>query len=464
VDWHRRKFLSLAGLTSFSAVAAACAKGFSSKDYRTPVPSSGGAGVPPGAAAGGPVPPHQVYDAHLPQVGPESVKQLVLEARDDTAIALDNEVGYPGWSFNGTIPAPVLRVRQGDTVQTTVTNRGSQGHSIDFHAAQTPWNQYYQLIVPGDSFSFTWTANHPGVFMYHCGTAPVLHHIANGMYGAIIVDPITPMRPAREYVLVQSEFYPSAGTGMRTADMDKMAAGDPRYVVFNGYANQYQAAPLAANPGELIRLYMVNAGPTLFSAFHVIGALFESVYPSGSPESALRWLQTWTVAPGDGAIFELTIPDEGLYPFVTHSFAYTGRGALGLIRVGNPPPLNAAKLPEAAATPAASKATAAPVTATAAVPAAVQAMQQTTTDNKFSATQMTAQAGKPITLTVTNKGQAIHNWNLVGQTGAEGTAIKTGLLNPGETQTITFTMTKPGTYSFQCDVHPAEMKGTLTVK
>lgn len=451
--WNRRQFLSLAGLSGALAVGVACTKGSTSRQ-----------------ASGGPVPAHQVYDAHAPQTGSESVKRIALEAREDTAIALDSEVGFPGWSFNGLIPGPILRVRQGDTVQTSVTNKGSQGHSIDFHAAQTPPNMNYQLILPGNTLSFAWTANHPGAYMYHCGTPPVLHHIASGMYGAIIVDPVTPMRPAREYVLVQSEFYPTAGTGMRTMDMDKMEAGNPAYVVFNGYANQYQDAPLTANPGELIRLYMVNAGPTLWSAFHVIGALFEAVYPTGSPENALHWLQTWTVAPGDGAIFELTIPDEGLYSFVTHSFAYTGRGAVGVIKVGNPPTTTGAPPPASSTTPAASAAPAAPLIASVqASPPAVaatggQTLQLTTTDNKFSATQLSAQAGKPITLTLTNKGQAIHNFSVVGQKDANGNDIKTALLNPGQTQAITFTLAKPGTYKFQCDVHPTEMTGTLAVK
>ena len=357
----RRRFLSIAGLTSLSlgsvATLAACKDkqpGTASATQAAASPAPAGAthaaaspapaatGSMPGMAMasatsgpqeGAPIPAHQVYDARPPQAGPETTKKLVLTTRNDTAIAIDKEVGYYGWSFNGTIPGPILRVRQGDTVETTITNKGTMGHSIDFHAAQTPWSKNYQIILPGDSFSFSWTANHAGVFMYHCGTPPVLEHIANGMYGAIIVDPPQPMRPAREYVIVQSEFYPTAGTGMRKLDLAAANAGNPRYVVFNGYANQYQETPLTAKAGELIRLYVVNAGPTLWSAFHVIGALFESVYPSGSLDSPLHWLQTWSIAPGDGAIFELTIPDPGTYPFVTHSFAYTGRGAIGLIKV-----------------------------------------------------------------------------------------------------------------------------------
>jgi nitrite reductase (NO-forming) len=112
-----------------------------------------------------------------------------------------------------------------------------------------------------------------------------------------------------------------------------MAAVLPDFVVFNGAANQYTQQPLPAAPGELIRLYVMNAGPTLFSAFHVIGAIFERVYHDGNPANVMRGIQTWTVPPGGGATFELVIPEAGQYPFVTHSFAYTGLGAVGLLDV-----------------------------------------------------------------------------------------------------------------------------------
>jgi nitrite reductase (NO-forming) len=174
--------------------------------------------------------------------------------------------------------------------------------------------------------------------MYHCGTPPVMHHIGSGMYGAIIVDPAQPLPPAKEYVLVQSELYlTQQSDGYYIPDGAKMNAITPSYVVFNGYANQYQSAPLMADPGQLIRLWVMNAGPTTFSAFHVIGALFQNSYADGNPANKQFGNQTVTVPPGGGYMVELTIPDAGLYPFVTHSFAYTGLGALGLIDVGNVP-------------------------------------------------------------------------------------------------------------------------------
>jgi nitrite reductase (NO-forming) len=171
--------------------------------------------------------------------------------------------------------------------------------------------------------------------MYHCGTAPVLHHISNGMYGAVVVDPETPLPLAREYVLVQSEFYASspAEANPWSGDMDKMLANRPDLMAFNGKAFQYRDQPLPADAGELIRLYVVNSGPTQFSAFHVIGAIFERVLVDGNPNNVLEGISTWTIPPGGGATFELSIPDAGQYPFVTHSFAYTELGAVGLIDV-----------------------------------------------------------------------------------------------------------------------------------
>jgi nitrite reductase (NO-forming) len=253
-------------------------------------------------------------------------------------------VPYELWTFEGTAPGPHLHVTEGVPVDFTLINdSGVMGHSIDFHAALLPWNKYYQMVEPGKQLSFTWTPQYPGVFLYHCGTPPVLMHIANGMHGAIVVEPKNgwPEKADREYVLVQEEFYPGDPDekGVHRGDINKMNLVQPDYVTFNGYANQYQAAPLAANPGELVRVYICNAGPTLFSAFHVIGTLFTASYPDGNPSNKQVGSQTVTVPPGGAYAVEMRIPDEGLYPFVTHSFAYTGRGALGLFKVGNPPPL-----------------------------------------------------------------------------------------------------------------------------
>ncbi|HEX6207221.1 MAG TPA: multicopper oxidase domain-containing protein, partial [Actinomycetota bacterium] len=265
------------------------------------------------------------------------------------AIEVEQEIAdgvtYHAWTFGGTAPGPVIRAKVGDTIRFTLNNKTNLqlSHSIDFHAAQTPWSVNYQPVLPGDSLTFDWVARFPGVFMYHCGVPPVLHHIANGMYGAIIVtpaDPLPELEPAREYVLVSSEFYPGDDPvqGVYEGDAAKMEAAEPEYVVFDGKANRYLDEPLVARPDELIRLWVMNAGPTIDNAFHVIGALIDHVYPDGNPTNALNGMQTWNIPPGGGAMFELRIPDEGQYPFVNHAFAYTGLGALGILDISEDAP------------------------------------------------------------------------------------------------------------------------------
>lgn len=325
------------------ALAAACGDTAGSKPAASrqngatrPLPNTAPAAAAPTTTAAAarlagklmPVP----YDAALPPLGAEPVKQIVLTATDDVLVPLGKEVTYPGWGFNGTVPGPILRVRQGDTIEATLVNKGTQGHSIDFHAAQTPWDRDFKTILPGQSYTFRFTANYPGCFMYHCGTPPVLHHIANGMYGAIIVDPQDgwPTPAASAYVLVQSEFYVTAGK----ADAAKMAAVQPDYLAFNGVPNQYADHPLTAKPGERVRLYVVNAGPSVFSGFHVVGTIFEAVYSNGNPANRLVGVQTHTVAPGEGSVFDLVMPEAGTYPIVTHAFAYASKGAVGMLKVG----------------------------------------------------------------------------------------------------------------------------------
>lgn len=279
------------------------------------------------------VPTHQTYDAQPPAAQQGDTVNINLVAKE-ALISIAPGVAYHAWTFNGSVPGPVLRVRVGQTVHFTLTNDASMSHSIDFHAAQTPWDVNYQPIAPGQSFSFDWKANYPGVFMYHCGTPPVMMHMANGMYGAIIVDPAQGWAPAHEYVLVQSEFYMTkAPDGSYNGDMNKMMTNAPDYVVFNGYANQYKDTPLQAKAGERIRLFLLNAGPSLFSAFHVIGAIFSDTYMDGNPANHMQGNQTVVVAPGGGYVVELTVPDPGKYPFVTHSFSAAMLGALGVLQV-----------------------------------------------------------------------------------------------------------------------------------
>jgi nitrite reductase (NO-forming) len=242
-------------------------------------------------------------------------------------IARSPDKAYRSMNFGGQVPAPTLRITEGDTVHFTLTNQGTMPHSIDFHAAQIAWSRVYQEVAPGASANFDWTAKYPGVFMYHCGAAPVLMHMADGMYGMVIVDPKGGRPPAREYVIVQSEFYGSGG------EYAKMLNDPPDVVVFNGQSLRYKTNPLVATAGELVRLFIVNAGPNSSSAFHVIGALFSHYESDGYPPNAQGMHQTIDVPPGDGALVELTFAEPGTYPFVTHKFSDASKGATGLFKV-----------------------------------------------------------------------------------------------------------------------------------
>jgi nitrite reductase (NO-forming) len=290
------------------------------------------------AAAAVPAAPHTPYDAALPALlplvpGTANVRTLEFVTTDRT-VDIAEGVRFAAWTFGGTVPGPVVHVKQGDTVKFVLTNRGTMPHSIDFHAAQVPPNMDYIDVKPNARFAFDWKADYPGVFMYHCGSPLVIAHLASGMYGAIVVDPATPLPPAREYVIVQSEFYVTGKQGdVQAVDVDKALKAEPDYVTFNGYVNQYKDAPLAAKAGERVRLSIVNAGPGNFSAFHVIGTIFENAYADGNPANAQHGMQTVTIPPGGAYMVEFTIPEEGTYPFVTHSFADVNKGALGVIKV-----------------------------------------------------------------------------------------------------------------------------------
>jgi nitrite reductase (NO-forming) len=276
-----------------------------------------------------------LVDAHAPPRTTANVRRVRIEIRHAT-LTIAPGVTYNAWTFDGRVPGPVLRVTVGDTIDFTLVNRAPMPHSMDFHAAEIAPNRAYVNVLPGDSLRYRFVARVPGAFLYHCGTAPVAMHIANGMYGAIIVDPKQPRAPASEFVLVQSEFYTQKGGGPDTAvlalDWQKLLGQAPDYVTFNGRSAQYATAPILVPPRQLVRLYVVNAGPNRVSSFHVVGGIFDHVYLDASAAPTLAGIQTVGVPVGGGAVFEVRLAEPGDYPFVSHAFADATKGAVGVLR------------------------------------------------------------------------------------------------------------------------------------
>ena len=242
------------------------------------------------------------------------------------------------WTFGDRVPGPVVRVRVGDTVKVTIRNKASIPHSIDFHAARVAPSRAFRDVPAGESWTFSFKATSPGVFMYHCGTAPVVHHIANGMYGMIIVEPKGGLpKVDRELAFVQSDFYVGATPGA-TADNDKLMAVNPDVVAFNGYAAQYKEHPIVVKRGERIRAFVLAAGPNTWSAFHVVGSMFDRAWIDGIfPENMTRGNQTLNLAASQGAVAEFRLDEEGTYPFVSHDFTSVAKGAVGLFRTEHAP-------------------------------------------------------------------------------------------------------------------------------
>jgi nitrite reductase (NO-forming) len=199
-------------------------------------------------------------------------------------------------------------------------------------------------IAPGQTISFEFTVNYPGVFMYHCGTPMVLEHIASGMYGMMIVEPREgyPTQVQREYAVIQSEFYTKPdpehrkvdGVPLYVLDTERVRSKAPTYTVFGGQYNRYVDHPLVAKPGERVRLFVLNVGPSNTSSFHVVGTIFDRVWMDGNPDNQLRGMQTVLLGSSSSAIVEFVIPEAGGYTMVDHHFANASQGAVGVIDAG----------------------------------------------------------------------------------------------------------------------------------
>ena len=245
------------------------------------------------------------------------------------------------WTFGDTVPAPVLRVKVGDTVRVHLVNPETNQlpHSIDFHASMVAWNDEMRSINPGEDLIYEFTATHAGVFMYHCGTTPTLHHIASGMFGMVIVEPADGLEPVdNEFAFVQNEWYVVEQAGFVSLEEASQAAPQPDIVSFNGVAGQYADNPIEVPVGETVRVFLLNAGPNIDSSFHVVGTIFDEVIKEGvhlERGNPGNWgSQAVDLAPAQGAIVEMSFAEDGLYPIVTHAFNFVDRGALGLFQAG----------------------------------------------------------------------------------------------------------------------------------
>ena len=308
------------------------------------VPHAGGGGAPTSGTEVEPdedAPEYVLHDPVAPALpdGDLHEIELVITEREMTVA--------PGivqivWTFGDTVPGPVLRVKVADTVRVTLVNpeENQLPHSIDFHSSLVAWNDEMRSINPGEELVYEFEAKYAGVYMYHCGTTPALHHIASGMFGMIIVEPEGGLDPVdHEYAFVQSEWYMVEQAGFVSLEEAAAAAPAPDAVVFNGVANQYADHPIEVPVGEEVRVFVLNAGPSIDSSFHVVGTIFHEVIKEGvhlREGNEGRWgSQAVDLSPAQGAIVEMRFDEDGLYPIVTHAFNFVGKGALGLFQAGD---------------------------------------------------------------------------------------------------------------------------------
>ncbi len=282
-----------------------------------------------------PGPEFQPYDPRLAPAPGGTEHEITLRATE-TVIEVAPGVTQEMWMFNDQFPGPPLRGKVGDIFTVTLVNEGRLGHSIDFHASKVAWNDEMRTIQPGESLVYQFEAKHAGAWMYHCGTAPALHHIGNGMFGAIIIDPPDLEPVDHEFLFVQSEIY--LGPDGQPGDLAKMQNEQDDAVVFNGYVNQYQHAPIRVEPDERIRAWVVDAGPSENSSFHIVGTVFDTVYKEGAyllrPDETQGGSQALDLQPAQGGFVEFSFDEAGLYLVVTHKFANVGKGALGVFQAG----------------------------------------------------------------------------------------------------------------------------------
>ena len=308
------------------------------------VPHSGSGHDAPANEAIEPDPDAPEYtprDPAVPDLEPGDVHEIELVVSEHEMTVAPGIV-QTVWSFGDSVPGPVLRVKVGDTVRVTLVNPETNKlpHSIDFHASMVAWNDEMRSINPGEELVYEFVAKYAGVYMYHCGTTPALHHIAQGMFGMIIVEPEGGLAPVEhEFALVQNEWYMVEQAGFISLEEASAAAPAPDAVVWNGIVNQYADHPIQVPVGEEVRVFVLNAGPSIDSSFHVVGTIFHEVIKEGVhlvEGNDGNWgSQAVDLAPAQGAIVEMRFDEDGMYPIVTHAFNFVGRGALGMFQAGD---------------------------------------------------------------------------------------------------------------------------------
>lgn len=268
-----------------------------------------------------------------------------LEAHEQVGRLADG-VEYTFWTFGGSVPGSFIRVREGDQVEFHLANHpdSKNPHNIDLHAVNGPGGgASASLVIPGQTATFTFEALNPGLYVYHCATSPVGMHIANGMYGLILVEPKAGLpKVDREYYVQQGEFYTRGDFGVaghQPFDMRRAIDEDPAYVVFNGSVGALMGEnSLTANVGETVRLYVGNGGPNLVSSFHVIGEIFDRVYTEAGTGNVNTNVQTTLIPAGGAAVVEFKVETTGSYILVDHSiFRAFNKGAMGTLVVDGTP-------------------------------------------------------------------------------------------------------------------------------
>ena len=287
--------------------------------------------------------PNVAYDpanvpAPITRTEPTTV-QVTLTTHEVTAELADGTT-YDFWTFDYTVPGPMVRAMVGDTIELTLVNppESKSGHNIDLHAVNGPGGgAAVTNVLPGESKTFTFKALNPGIYVYHCAYAPPQHHIAQGMYGAILIEPVGGLPPVdREFYVMQGDWYTLGAFGSQghqVFNTEKALAEQPDYFTMNGHVNALtKIYPLHAEVGETVRVFFGVGGPNIGSNFHIIGEVFDKVF-TGSPETFIVNEEAWYVPPGSVAAFEMYLDVPGEYLLVDHALYRTQKGAAGILNV-----------------------------------------------------------------------------------------------------------------------------------